>query len=85
MKSSINERRKLDSLLSIACSAWSDWEDIISNHPTDKGFRSREQRIHLLTWFASNRKAKGPESGSRTDVEPTLIIEPNALSIETDK
>ncbi|ABI46707.1 hypothetical protein sync_0947 [Synechococcus sp. CC9311] len=39
----------------------------------------------MAIWFASDRNAKGPRPGSRVEVQAALIIEPNSLSIETDR
>jgi hypothetical protein len=44
-----------------------------------------DQDNNLVTWLASDRNAKSPRLVSRMDVQAALIIEPNALSIETDR
>ncbi|QNJ25475.1 hypothetical protein SynSYN20_01138 [Synechococcus sp. SYN20] len=46
---------------------------------------NRDQGNHLVTRFAFDRHTKPPRRKSRMDVKATLIIEPNALSIETDR
>ena len=46
---------------------------------------NRDQGNHLVAWFALGRHTKLPRSKSRMDVKAALIIEPNALSIETDR
>jgi hypothetical protein len=46
---------------------------------------NRDQGNKLVSWFASDRNAKPPRLVSRMNVQAALIIEPNALSIETDR
>jgi hypothetical protein len=44
---------------------------------------NRDQGDILVTWFVIDRNDKPPRLVSRMDVQAALIIEPNALSIET--
>ena len=44
-----------------------------------------DQGNNLVTWLASDQNAKSPRLVSRMDMKAALIIEPNALSIETDR
>ena len=69
-KSLTNEYRALDRVLLI---------------DPDKGLMNSDQGNHLVTWFAFDRHTKPPRRKSRMDLKAALIIEPNALSIETDR